>query len=121
MNDVGVQPSAAAVEPVVVDKGITTGLPNVGFFIENETGIMVKIEGFFVWEPYEKVCSIEYPASFEGAHPRRYAMPEREVAKYFSWVTPQEVFLSAFGATHDRPTPKQLELETQAQVAENPG
>jgi hypothetical protein len=46
---------------------------------------------------------VQYPSG------RRFALPEREFNKHFTIITPQEVFMTAFGGVDDRPTDKQRE------------
>jgi hypothetical protein len=78
-------------------------MSSVAKFTENETGIVVDVETVFRWEPHALTCVITYPSG------RKYALPESELNKHFSIVTPQEVFMRAFGGVDDRPTPKQRE------------
>lgn len=73
-------------------------------FTENETGTIVDVETVFAWDPHPMQCVVTYPSG------RRYALPETEFRKHFSIVTPQEVFVSAFGGVDDRPTAKQREV-----------
>lgn len=72
-------------------------------FTENETGTVVSVETVFAWEPFPLQCVVTYPSG------RKYALPETEMRKHFSIVTPQEVFVTAFGGVDDRPTKKQRE------------
>jgi len=76
-------------------------------FTENETGAEVVIEAFHTWEPYEKLASITYPSG------RRYAMPERELGRYFTIVSPQDISITAFGGLDDRPTQRQADLTAE--------
>lgn len=70
-------------------------------FIEIETGTEVVVETVFAWDPHPLTCIVQYPSG------RRYSLPESELNKHFAIVTPQEVFLTAYGGVDDRPTPKQ--------------
>ena len=72
-------------------------------FTENETGIEVLVECPFAWEPFERYLVVQYPSG------RRYALPEGAFARLFTIVTPQEVFIEAYGGVEDRPTKKQRE------------
>lgn len=74
-------------------------------FTENETGTVVSVETVFAWEPHPLTCVVTYPSG------RKYSIPELELRKHFSIVTPQEVFITAFGGVDDRPTPKQREVK----------
>ena len=74
-------------------------------FIENETGTEVLVETVFAWEPHPLQCVVTYPSG------RRYALPETELRRHFSIVTPQEVFVTAYGGIDDRPTKEQRERE----------
>ncbi len=80
-------------------------------FTENETGIEVDVEVFETWGPLNRLASVAYPAAIPGGPRRKYGLPEAEIAKYFTIVSPQEVFLTAFGGVYDRPTKKQSELK----------
>jgi hypothetical protein len=73
-------------------------------FIETETGTEVMVETVFAWEPHPMQCIVQYPSG------RRYALPESELNKHFTIVTPQEIFMEAYGGVHDRPTAKQREV-----------
>lgn len=70
-------------------------------FTENETGMEVSVEMVFGWEPHPAQLLVTFPSG------RKYALPEPEFNKHFSIVSPQEVFMSAFGNIDDRPTKKQ--------------
>lgn len=78
-------------------------------FTENETGIEVLVETPFRWGAHPMQCIVTYPASG-----RRYAIPESEFNRHFSVVSPQEIFIQAYGAVDDRPTEKQLALSELA-------
>lgn len=73
-------------------------------FTENETGTEVSVETVFAWEPHPLTCVVTYPSG------RKYSIPEVELRKHFSIVTPQEVFVTAFGGVDDRPTETQRKL-----------
>lgn len=73
-------------------------------FTENETGVEVVIVPYGRWDPYPVYVSITYPSG------RKFAMPDDEVAKYFTIVSPQNIMLDAFGGVDDRPTPNQKKL-----------
>ena len=78
-------------------------------FTENETGIEVSVEGVFGWPPLcHAVMIVTYPSG------RRFAVPERAFALHFSIVTPQEVFISAFGGVDERPTAQQRAAQDKA-------
>lgn len=73
-------------------------------FIENETGTEVLVETVFAWEPHPLTCVVQYPSG------RRYSLPESELSKHFTIVSPQEIFVQAYGGVDDRPTKKQREI-----------
>lgn len=100
VTDLITQPTAALDAPVV-DKGVTTGVPNVAYFTENETGQIVEVETFHLWAPLERMHSVRYSSG------RKYGVSEAVLSQHFSIVSPQEVFFTAFGGVDDRPTPKQ--------------
>ena len=78
---------------------------NRGRFIETETGTEVLVDGVFGWAPLDHaVMVVTYPSG------RRFAVAEREFARHFTIVTPQEIFFEAYGIG-DRPTPKQRALQ----------
>jgi len=83
-------------------------------FTENETGTEVLISTPFAWGDYTKVSIITYPSG------RTYALPDSEVSRHFTMVTPQEVFIEAFGAIDDRPTQLQRALEEAAERETGP-
>jgi hypothetical protein len=73
-------------------------------FTENETGIEVDVETVFSWLGEEQRHSVvTYPSG------RRYFVPEPDLARHFSIVTPQEIYITGFGGVDDRPTKKQKE------------
>lgn len=75
-------------------------------FTENETGTEVRVDGAFSWASEEqRTMIVTYPSG------RRYAVQPREFGLHFSIVTPQEVFMDAYGGVDDRPTAKQREIE----------
>lgn len=73
-------------------------------FTENETGLEVSVETVFAWEPHPLTCIVTYPSG------RKYSLPDSELSKHFTIVTPQEIFMHAYGGLDDRPTPKQREV-----------
>lgn len=73
-------------------------------FTENETGTIVSVEFPFAWEPFPQQAVVTFPSG------RKYALPEVELRKHFTVVTPQEVFMKAFGGVDDRPTENQRKL-----------
>lgn len=76
-------------------------------FTENETGQEVTVDGVFGWPPLgHAVMIVAYPSG------RKFAVCEHEFALHFTIVSPQEVFISAFGID-DRPTKKQIELQKE--------
>lgn len=77
---------------------------NTARYIENETGTEVLVEDFHPWEPHERYVAVRYPSG------RSYALPWATLWKHFTIVSPQEVFVTAFGGIDDRPTAKQREL-----------
>lgn len=75
----------------------------VAVFVENETGVEVKVRALFVWEPYPQQCEVEFPSG------KTFGMPSSEILRYFSIKSPQEVVITqAFGAIDERPTRDQL-------------
>lgn len=81
-------------------------------FIERETGLEVDVETVFSWDSeLARVSIVSYPG-VEGQPGRRYAVSQEQLNRHFAIVTPQEIFLSAYGGHFDRPTTKQRELET---------
>lgn len=78
---------------------------NTARYIENETGTEVLVEDFHPWEPHERYVAVRYPSG------RSYALPWATLWKHFTIVSPQEVFVTAFGGIDDRPTAKQRELQ----------
>lgn len=78
-------------------------MSSVARFTENETGTEVSVETVFAWEPHPLTCVITYPSG------RKYSLPESELNKHFTIITPQEVFMQAYGVD-DRPTKKQREV-----------
>lgn len=78
-------------------------MSSVARFTENETGIEVSVETVFAWVPFPMQCIVTYPSG------RKYALPETELRKHFAIVTPQEVFVKAFGLD-DRPTEQQRKI-----------
>lgn len=73
-------------------------------FIENETGIEVSVETVFAWEPHPLVNIITYPSG------RRYSLPDSEMSKHFTIVSPQQILVKGYGNVDERPTPKQREV-----------
>lgn len=73
-------------------------------FTENETGLEVSVETVFAWEPHPLTCIVTYPSG------RKYSLPDSELSKHFTIVTPQEIFMNAYGGVDDRPTSKQREV-----------
>lgn len=80
-------------------------MSSVAKFTEIETGTVVDVETVFGWDPQPLTCVVTYPSG------RKYALPETAFRKHFAIVTPQEVFIKAFGGIDDRPTPKQRKVE----------
>ena len=79
-------------------------MSSVARFTENETGTEVSVETVFPWEPHPLTCVVTYPSG------RKYTLPESELGKFFTIVSPQEVFIAAFVGVDDRPTPKQRQV-----------
>lgn len=74
-------------------------------YTENETQLEVAVEAMFPWAPHEQCYVVTYPTG------RRYALPVSEFVKHFTIITPQEIFMEAYGALgDDRPTPEQAKL-----------
>lgn len=73
-------------------------------FTEIETGTEVAVEMPFAWGDTPRSLVVQYPSG------RRYVLPETEFNKHFAIVSPQEVFIDAYGGIDDRPTPKQQAL-----------
>lgn len=69
-------------------------------FIENDTGTEVSVETVFAWGPLPMMSIVAYPSG------RKYAVTQSVLHKHFSIVTPQEVFIQAYGVD-DRPTKRQ--------------
>ena len=83
-------------------------------FIENETGLEVDVETVFSWEHEDARMSIvTYPSAVDGQPGRRFYVPASELARHFTIVTPQEIFITGYGGHFDRPTPKQKALASQ--------
>lgn len=81
---------------------------NVARYIENETGQEVSVVAeAAAWPPHEQHVVVRYPTG------RAYCMTWKTLNLHFTIVTPQEVFINAFGAIDDRPTQKQLELQKE--------
>lgn len=76
-------------------------------YTEIETGVEVVVVAHGKWEPHPVYVTITYPSG------RMYAMPDSEVSKYFTIVSPQEIFINAFGGADDRPTSNQAKLAVQ--------
>lgn len=74
-------------------------------FTENETGVEVSVFTPFPWGNSPAVHTVKYPSG------RVYAVSEELLNRHFSIITPQEVFLNAYGVD-DRPTKKQTELDS---------
>lgn len=81
------------------------GTTNQAQYIENETGTEVTVESFYGWGRHQGSVSVRYPSG------RKYALSWELLQKHFTIVSPQEVFIDAFGAIDDRPTPKQEAIE----------
>jgi hypothetical protein len=74
-------------------------------FKENETGLEIDVETVFSWENEDaRVSIVTYPSG------RRYHITQPELARHFSIVTPQEIFMTGYGGVDDRPTRKQKEM-----------
>lgn len=83
-------------------------------FTENETGLDVEVETVFCWHHEEARQSIvTYPAAIHGQPGRRFAISQEELARHFTIVSPQEIFITGYGGHFDRPTKKQKELAAQ--------
>jgi hypothetical protein len=74
-------------------------------FTENETGEEVLVTGHFVWgNENARLHAVEYPTG------RTYIVTEPQLNLHFTIVSPQEVFLAAYGVT-DRPLAAQRARE----------
>lgn len=81
-------------------------------FTENETGIEVSVETVFSWcDEHARESIVSYPAPDAGVPPRKYYVTQEQLARHFTIVTPQEIFITGYGGHHDRPTKKQRELD----------
>jgi hypothetical protein len=74
-------------------------------FIENETQEPVTVDCVFTWGSEERCCVVTYSSG------KRYALPEPVFSRHFSIVSPQEIFITAIGGIHDRPTKEQAKAE----------
>lgn len=81
-------------------------------FTENETGLEVDVEAVFSWRgENEREMIVTYPTG------RRYFIPGDELARHFTVVTPQEIFITGYGGRgDDRPTAKQREVSILAEA-----
>lgn len=70
-------------------------------FIENATQEPVTVDCVETWGSEERTCIVTYVSG------RKYALRASELGQLFSIVSPQEVFVTAFGGFHDRPLPSQ--------------
>lgn len=86
-------------------------------FTENETGVEVGITFFEAWGSLPRLASVTYPAAVPGGPQRTYGVTEAEIAAHFTVVTPQEIFMAAFGGIYDRPTPDQAKLDVSEVIA----
>jgi len=77
---------------------------NGGKFIEKETGEAVTVDGAYGWDPFPMQCIVTYSSG------KRVALPEELFNVLFEVVTPQEIFMCAYGAVQDRPTKEQKEV-----------
>lgn len=75
-------------------------------FTERETGVEVSVETVFAWKPYPQTSVITYPSG------RKFAMPSDDLGKHFDIVSPQEIFMTAYGGVDERPTKKQAEVQS---------
>lgn len=82
-------------------------------FTENETGLEVDIETVFSWAHEDARASIVTYPVVDGIPGKRFLISEEELARHFSIVTPQEIFITGYGGHFDRPTKKQRELSGQ--------
>lgn len=69
-----------------------------GKFFENETQLVVDVEGVFAWAPHPEICVVTYPDSG-----RRYGVPVETFKRLFTMCPNQTIELRAFGAVDDRP------------------
>lgn len=78
-------------------------------FTENETGLEVDVETVFSWAGEEvRESIVTMPTG------RRYHISTAALARHYTIVTPQEIFITGYGGCgDDRPTKKQAELEKQ--------
>lgn len=75
-------------------------------FTENETGQEVLVSTTFVWgDEGARQSTVLYPSG------RAYALTDAQLALHFTIVSPQEIFVSAFGGVDSRPTKFQKHLE----------
>lgn len=73
-------------------------------YTENETGLEVLVSCPLPWGSTAKQALVKYP---DGSV---YSIPDAELGKHFTCVTPQEIQIRAFGGTpFMRPTAKQHE------------
>lgn len=80
---------------------------NVVRFTENATGAEVLVETTFVWGDEDARQSfVTLPSG------RKYALTAAQLNRHFTIVTPQEVFITAFGID-DRPLPAQARLDAE--------
>lgn len=78
-------------------------------FTELETGTQVLVSTPFTWgSDVPQFHVVAYPSG------REYIVPAEELNKHFAIVSPQEVFLKAWGSIDDRPTKNQLEASAFA-------
>ena len=73
-------------------------------YTERETGERVSVDSVFGWDA--PPCVI---VTFSSG--KRYALDYAKFERHFEIVSPQEVFMKAFGGVHDRPTAKQKEAD----------
>jgi hypothetical protein len=73
-------------------------------FTEHETGTEVLVVFPFAWDPFPQQAVVTYPSG------RTYTLPEEHLRKHFTIVSPQEVFIDAYGGIDERPTPTQWKV-----------
>lgn len=92
---------------------LTTGLADVAYYLERDTGERVEVESFYSWEGQPDVVSVRY------SHGRKYGMTRDYLALHYTTCPDQEMFATAYGNVDCRPTANQLKLQPRpAQVTQ---
>ena len=82
-------------------------------YIENATGIEVKLDATFEW-------GVHPPNNFVIHYPdgQVFITPRAMVDRHFTIVSPQDVPIRSFGGNISRPNKKQRELDAQLDAKE---